>query len=199
MVFIDEQNFQIALQSYYRAQNLPAPRLDYNKLPLMVNACVPNAVLVKTLLCAPRPDEFLQQDDAAMRHYRWIEGLRNQSFFDVIEGAFIARPTTYGVEMNINDRSSYYREEKGTDINIAVESITKAFNNAYDVAIFMSGDSDYLPIYKTLRTIGKLVVVAVVEGQSVMRLRPFIDHYIVLDKCKFDGILRPPAPNYAAE
>jgi uncharacterized LabA/DUF88 family protein len=134
-----------------------------------------------------------------MRHYNWVKGLQNQFYFDVIEGEFIARPTVPGVEMDINDRRSYYKEEKGTDINIAVESITKAFNNAYDVAIFMSGDSDYLPIYKTLRTIGKLVVVAVVEGQSVTRLRPFIDHYIVLDKGRFDGILRPPAPSYASE
>jgi len=189
MVFIDQMNFQAAVSDHYASQSLPSPRLDYNLLPQVVCSNVPNSVLVKTFLCAPKPDAFLMTDSNLEKYYKWLTGLKNQKNFDVIEGEHVARPTT-SKPMIITDKSTYYKVEKGTDINIAVESITKAYNNAYDVAIFMSGDADYLPIYKILRTIGKLVVVAVVKGQYIGKIIPHVDNYIRIDTTMFSRMLR---------
>ena len=136
MVFIDHMNFNTAYLNYYAAVGLPYVRLDYNKLPLQVTAQMPNAELVKTFLFAPHPDEFLMQDEQQMRYYQWVLGLRNQKNFDVIEGEYIARPILENGTMDINNKHSYYKVEKGTDMNIAVETLTKAYNNAFDTAIF---------------------------------------------------------------
>jgi len=190
MVFIDYQNFQCALTNYYKKQDLHSPRLDYNLLPELVCSKVKNAELVKTFLCAPKPNAFLMNDPTLKKQFDWLSALNNQRNFDVIEGEYVARPAIDGVQMDISKRETFYKEEKGTDINIAVESITKAFNNAYDISIFMSADTDYLPIYKTLRTIGKLVVVAIVKDQYIGKLVSCIDSFVTLDKADFDTILR---------
>ena len=64
MVFIDFENFNIAVMSYYRSIGEPYPRLDYNKVPQEIVKLIPGGnELVKTFLCAPKPDDFLAQDE----------------------------------------------------------------------------------------------------------------------------------------
>lgn len=64
---------------------------------------------------------------------------------------------------------------------MAIEALSKAFYNAYDIAIFLSGDSDYISIYSMLHNMGKLNSVASIKGQNINRVLPFIDHNQVLD------------------
>ncbi|MDR1935548.1 MAG: NYN domain-containing protein [Candidatus Accumulibacter sp.] len=184
MVFIDHMNFQIALASLYSPE--PAPRLDYNELPRQIVAAVNGGELMKTLLFIPKPDDFLMQDEGLEKYYLWASGMRVQRNFDVVEGAHMARPSRPNVPMNIKDNETYYKVEKGTDVNIAISSLRMAFFNAYDSAVFVSGDTDYLPIYETLRMMGKLVMVAVARGQYIGRLIPFVDGYMNLDRAFFD-------------
>jgi len=184
MVFIDHMNFQIALGTLYNPES--APRLDYNELPRQIVASVNGGELMKTILFIPKPDDFLMQDEGLEKYYHWATGMRVQRNFDVIEGAHMARPTASNVSMNIKDSDTYYKVEKGTDVNIAINALRMAFFNAYDTAVFVSGDTDYLPIYETLRMMGKLVMVAVVKGQYIGRLIPFVDGYVNLDREFFE-------------
>lgn len=184
MVFIDHMNFQIALSSHYHPD--PAPRLDYNELPKQIVAQAQGAELMKTILFIPRPDEFLMQDEGLEKYYQWAAGMRVQRNFDVVEGTYAARPTRQNGTMDINNWESYYKVEKGTDVNIAIYSLRMAFFNAFDIAVFVSGDTDYLPIYETLRMMGKLVMIAVVKGQYIGKLIPFVDSYTNLDRAFFD-------------
>jgi uncharacterized LabA/DUF88 family protein len=177
-------NFQIALGSLYNPES--APRLDYNELPRQIVASVNAGELMKTLLFIPKPDDFLMQDEGLEKYYLWAAGMRVQRNFDVVEGTHTARPTKPDVPMNIKDNETYYKVEKGTDVNIAIYSLRMAFFNAYDTAVFVSGDTDYLPIYETLRVMGKLVMVAVVKGQYIGRLIPFVDGFINLDRSFFE-------------
>lgn len=171
MVFIDFENFNIAMMNYYRKIEEPTARLDYNKFPQKIVSLLPgNHTLEKTFLCAPKPDEFLMQDERRKNTYNWINGLKNQKYFTVIEGQHIARKV-YGKEMDIHDKSTYYVEEKGTDTNMGVHLIAKGFLNAYDVAVIVSGDSDYIPALEILNTIGKITVVVGVNGQNMTKLK----------------------------
>ena len=165
MVFIDHMNFQIALSSHYHPD--PAPRLDYNELPKQIVAQAQGAELMKTILFIPRPDEFLMQDEGLEKYYQWAAGMRVQRNFDVVEGTYAARPTRQNGTMDINNWESYYKVEKGTDVNIAIYSLRMAFFNAFDIAVFVSGDTDYLPIYERLRMMGKVVMIEVVKGQYI--------------------------------
>lgn len=190
MVFIDFENFNIAVMNYYKSICGQTARLDYNELPKkIVDAIGGGHVLSKTFLCAPRPDDFLMQDERRKNTYNWINGLKNQKYFTVIEGQHIARPV-YGKSMDISDRSSYYVEEKGTDINMGAHLIAKGFLNAYDVAVIVSGDSDYIPVLEILNTIGKITVVVGVKGQNMVKLKKYADDMIILDKEFFDKCLR---------
>jgi uncharacterized LabA/DUF88 family protein len=184
MVFIDHMNFHIALGSLFSPET--APRLDYNELPRQIVASINAGELMKTILFIPKPDEFLMQDEGFEKYYLWAAGMRVQRNFDVVEGAHMARPTKPDVPMNIKYNETYYKVEKGTDVNIAIYSLRMAFFNAYDTAVFVSGDTDYLPIYDTLRVMGKLVMLAVVKGQYIGRLIPNVDGFINLDKKFFE-------------
>jgi hypothetical protein len=184
MVFIDHMNFQIALGSLYSPET--APRLDYNELPRQIVASVNGGELMKTILFIPKPDDFLMQDEGLEKYYNWAAGMRVQRNFDVIEGTHTARPMKHDVPMNIKDSDTYYKVEKGTDVNIAINALRMAFFNAYDTAVFVSGDTDYLPIYETLGMMGKLVMLAVVKGQYIGRLIPFVDGYVNLERAFFE-------------
>ena len=92
--------------------------------------------------------------------------------------------------MNIADHRTYYKVEKGTDINLAVHALTKAHFDAYDVAFVMSADTDYLTVYQQLKNMGKLVVVVIVRGQNIGKLRPEVDDFLILDKPFFNEHIR---------
>jgi len=192
MVFIDFENFNIALINYYRSLNKSAARLDYNKLPLKITGLLPgHNELVKTFLCAPKPDDFLMQDERRKNTYNWINGLKNQRYFTVLEGQHLARPVSgYNGIMDIKNPASFYVEEKGTDINLAAHLIAKGLLNAYDTAVIVSGDSDYMPVLEILNTIGKATVVVGVLGQNMTKLRKCADDMILLDDRHFSDCLR---------
>ena len=191
MVFVDHQNFNIALQTYYRNQGLPCPKLDYEVLFKKITELVDNVDYVKASMYIPKPDAFLMEDAALANSYHWATNLSTKPFLDVIEGRFISRPTKTKREMDITDKSTYYKVEKGTDINLAADVISKAFHNSYDVAFILSADTDYLKIYDILRNLGKLTVVVVIKDQNVQKIRPHVDAVLRLDKNFFDKCLMP--------
>ena len=190
MVFVDHMNFDIALQQYYSKLGKQTPKLDYNKLFKELVFLIPNVDFVKAFLFIPKPDDFLMKDTKLCNYYNWAAGLKNAPYIDVLEGSYIARPVLDTVPMDIKDKATYYKVEKGTDINLAVHAVSKAFFNSYDVGYFLSADTDYVTAYSALKTIGKLAVVAVVSGQSVSRLKPHIDNHLVLTDAFFAKCLR---------
>ena len=50
-------------------------------------------------------------------------------------------------------------DEKKVDIGIAVDIISLGYENAYDTAVLVSGDGDFVPVVKKLKEIGKNVEV----------------------------------------
>ena len=54
----------------------------------------------------------------------------------------------------------------------------------------MSADTDYLTVYQQLKNMGKLVVVVIVKGQRIGKIRPEVDDFLILDKPFFDAHIR---------
>ena len=190
MVFVDHMNFDIALRNYYYVNGKPAPKLDYNLFFKNLVGLVPNVDFVKAFIFVPKPDDFLMKDSRLSNYYNWVIGLKNAPYIDVIEGSYVARPVDDTVPMDLADKKTYYKVEKGTDINMAVHAINKAFYNSYDIGFFISADRDYMTVYSSLKAIGKLAVVAVVKGQNIHRLKPHIDNHMILDDDFFSICLR---------
>ena len=209
MVFIDFENFGISKYQYYKRKSLldaqaagrsnsstapiSNPKLDFNALPREVAALLPIPhVLIKTFLFAPKPDNFLMQDPHRASIYNWINGMKNQDFFTIIEGSYSARPVagfSYAT-MDINNPASYYVVEKGTDVNLATHIITKGLLNAFDTAVIMSGDTDYITVMDTLNTIGKSVVVVGIQGQNLFQFKHHSDAQLLIDDTLFQRCLR---------
>lgn len=198
MVFLDYENFEISKTNYFwsltpEGEKPLFNKIDYNLLPQKVvdRLRIPH-VLTKTFMFAPKPDEFLMQDPKRQNTYNWLSGMKNQYHFTLIEGTHSARPVpgyTYQT-MSIDNPASYYVVEKGTDVNLTAHLITKGFMDAYDTAIVMSGDADYIPVLDILNTLGKTVVVVGVKNQNMTRLRQHADELILLDKDFFDTCMR---------
>ena len=194
MVFVDHQNFYIAIKNYYGYKSLPTPRLNYNILFRNMTKLVDNVDFVKAYMYIPKPDSFLMQDKALSKAYEWSSGMNSKPFIDVIEGRYIARPSDPTVPMDINDKKTFYKVEKGTDINLTIDAISMAFHNSFDVAFIVSGDTDYLRLYHMLKNLGKLVVVVTVSGQNISRIIPNVDKVVVLDETYFNDCLMPTTP-----
>lgn len=190
VVFIDHMNFDIGLRNYYRSIGEVVPKLDYTLLPKEVVKLIPNVSLLKTYLFIPKPDDFLMKDKRLSSYYKWVTGMRTQPYFDVIEGRYVARPKKAYSDMDINDTETYYKEEKGTDINLATYALGNAFYNSYDIGFFLAADTDYISVYSLLKNIGKLIVVACVKGQNISKLIPHVDNHKIMDKEFFDKCMR---------
>jgi uncharacterized LabA/DUF88 family protein len=62
--------------------------------------------------------------------------------------------------------------------------VSLAFRNAYDTAVLVSGDSDYVPVVKEIQELGKRVENASFKRTSSFELRKVCDEFILLDNIK---------------
>lgn len=182
MVFIDWQNFNISCKEYMFHKKMDKVSIDYCKLAKVLNSKVHlDSQVIKTYLFAVRPCEKLFELESYKKQYDWICSLKNNYHFEVIEGEQVIRPV-HGKEFNINDLTTYTTVEKGTDVNVAVQMLSKGFQNAYDIAILVSGDTDYIPVIETLHHLGKTVVLATLPQQNIEKYKTLIDQHINIDK-----------------
>ncbi|MFX1418136.1 MAG: NYN domain-containing protein [Promethearchaeota archaeon] len=71
----------------------------------------------------------------------WYEELRNRS--------------GYVIKTSFDKIRSNWAIEKKVDINIAIDIISLAYENAYDTAVLVSGDGDFVPVLRRLKKLGK--------------------------------------------
>lgn len=194
MIFMDHQNFDTSFRRYYKSKSYDIPKLDYSKvfdgIMKRNSRFRSKTILMKSLIFAPKPDKFLMGVDYYANRYKWIKNFNSLPYADLIEGKCVARQTNPDVPMNPFDTSTYYATEKGTDLNLAVHALSKAYSNSYDVAYIMSGDTDYISLYRQLKMIGKIVILVLVEGQSQDKLQHEVDEIITLDGTFFSNCKR---------
>lgn len=184
MVFIDYQNFNINLKKHY--ENRKFKTINYGELGKRINKIIPlDSEVIKTYVFAYKPCDELLQLDYYKKYYDWINNtLKNTPYLEVIEGRQELR-TLKNVDFDINDSDTYYTQEKETDINLATHMVSKGFQNAYDIAILISGDTDYVNVVKTLHNIGKIIVIAHFKHQNISKYEGIYDAEIIL----YDNIL----------
>jgi len=61
----------------------------------------------------------------------------------------------YIIKINFDKISTSGAIEKKVDINIAIDVVSLAYENAYDTAVLVSGDGDFVPVVKKLKKLGK--------------------------------------------
>lgn len=189
MIFIDLENFEISKSNYIKQlrktdPNIPNLRIDYQKIALNLTFHLSSEnSLLKTFIFAPKPDDFLMQDNQQSEKYHWVSSLNNVNYLTVIEGKHIARPAKglSRADMDISKPDTYYIVEKGTDVNLTTHLLTKGFMDSYDKAIILSGDTDYIPVIDILNTLGKVTVVAGIENQNLNVFKQHADAILSLN------------------
>lgn len=182
MVFIDYQNFNINLKEHYKGKTVKA--INYISLGKTICKYLPfEAEVIKTYLFAYKPCDKLMEIESYSKFYSWLCSLRKTPYMEIIEGRQEIRKISNDIEININDPKTYRTEEKETDINLATHMLSKGFQNAYDVAILVSGDTDYIKVVETLHNIGKVVVIAHFQHQNVNKYDEICDaNFVLYDK-----------------
>lgn len=86
-----------------------------------------------------------------------------QVFFEALRGSS-------AVELILGRHESRgggsYHVEKETDVNMSVDMVVGAYENHYDVAMLLSGDTDYVRAVQAVRNKGKRVIWAHFETQT---------------------------------
>lgn len=83
----------------------------------------------------------------ADRQSRYIDALASQAGVEIDFGTFLSKPVSC-----LRCKNTWRKkEEKKTDVNIAVRMLEDAYDDCFDLAIVVSGDSDLAPPIKAVR------------------------------------------------
>jgi len=202
-IFIDGSNFYHGLKDYIG--NTKVDFVKFTKLLCgdreLVRAYYYNVPLNQKEF----PDTYKQQQ-------RFLEYIKTLPYFVVKLGRIEKRIVcinreelveTFGKE--IADKlvekwgeSITTHVEKGVDIDLATDMLRLAYNNAYDTAIIVTEDGDYVSAVNGVKDMGKHVenanfIDAVINGKVVkgkgFHIRNACDKFIPLDKKFLDPCL----------
>jgi uncharacterized LabA/DUF88 family protein len=70
-------------------------------------------------------------------------------------------------------------EQKRVDTLIAVDMLSKTYENHYDIAILLSGDEDHMPVVDAVKNTGKRVFGIFFESGISPMLKEYFDAYFV--------------------
>lgn len=152
-VYIDGFNLY-----YGSLRRTPFRWLDLGKLcDLLLPKNDVRAIKYFTALVKPRPDDPQQP----IRQQTYLRALKTVPRCSVILGHFLA----HRVRMPLADPTEEEKfaeviktEEKGSDVNLATHLLCDGFNDAYEVAVVLSNDSDLAePVRIVSEQLGKTV------------------------------------------
>ena len=113
--------------------------------------------------------QYNERDDRSESQNVFFNKLRGFENFEVKTGQII--PSSQG------DR------QKGVDVLLAVDMLTKAYENHYDIAVFIGGDRDFIPLIKAVKDqAGKQVYGAVFSRSCSQDLKREFDKCMIIKR-----------------
>jgi len=128
-----------------------------------------------SLISSPR-----RNPDKGKRQLTYLEALQTQSSFEIIYGHYLIKP------QNCNRCQARWtsHEEKMTDVNIAVELLSDAFQDKFDTALLISADSDLSSPIERVSTLfpRKRIVIAFPPGRESAHLKKLASAYFTIGR-----------------
>jgi|SRR5699024_1469207 len=168
MVFIDGNNFENAVNDLMGREF----RLDYNKIGNYIAQEKLNGVMQRLYYYTAKSNRDRRK---AQLTANFADALNKRVPKCIAKVGYLKY---LGKDENNND----IYEEKGTDVNIAVDMVSLAFKNAYDEAVLLSADTDYEPAVNVVRGYGKNVILGLVDQQKGGYLKELCDDHFILKK-----------------
>lgn len=108
-----------------------------------------------------------------------------QELIEILTSSEAVIPEAVREKLNrICQESIPYYVEKQTDVRLAVDLISKAHRNEYDVAYLLSADGDFVPAVTEARRLGKTVCAA--SASPGRQLTSAVDEFTLLRESWFD-------------
>ncbi len=159
IVFFDYSNFHQALSRLTKGEFPDRKRFEFNRF---VEVLTRGMDLIKVyFVCSSGPVGGAGQQ----RFYDWLDG---QEFFYVKQ--FERKANEFGEQ-----------REKQVDVYLATQVVALAYENAYDIAIIVSGDEDYVPAIEIVQQKGKIVMVVSSSALLSDMLRKKADRVLLID------------------
>lgn len=125
---------------------------------------------------------FLKRDYQVIRGY-YYDGAEHHSQRSAGKRQFFDLLRKLGITLRLKeiDFAKPNHSQKGVDIFLTSDMISLAYENAYDVAVLVSGDGDYEALVELVKSKGKRVVVVSFRNCLANRLRECADQVIYFE------------------
>lgn len=162
IIFIDGNNFYFGLK-----ENIGFTKIDFSYFAQKLTA---GRQFIRTYYYNVRLDARGNKAKYQAQQ-RFFDALTYVPYFTVKFGYLQKTPGGY--------------VEKGVDINIAVDMFKMAKDDAYDTAILVTSDADFVPAVEVTQELGKHVENAFFKKGRSFHLRKACDNFIELNKSFF--------------
>lgn len=194
-IFIDGSNFYHGLKDY-----IGNTRVDFKKLADLL--CGDRELIRIYYYNVPVNQEAFP--DIYKDQQRFFGGLNTIPYFELKLGRLEKRTAKLDKEALIKtfggDIAKQILEkwgesivtyvEKGVDIDLATDMLRLAYNNAYDTAVIVTGDGDFVSAIKGVKDMGKHVENANFKDGKGYHIRAVCDKFISLDRDFLKSCLR---------
>jgi uncharacterized LabA/DUF88 family protein len=168
IVFLDGSNMFWASKEVKASKQLADYRIDYNKLiQKLREACSPN--IVRTYYYGSIPPQAPPKQES---YYSKLQIL--------------------GIKVRLRklQHQGDTYTEKGVDMLLAMDMLSLAYNNAFDTAILVSHDQDFVELVERVQALGKIVKVVGFKDMVSHELRKSCDDFVDLwdswERIQFD-------------
>ncbi len=142
MIFIDGSNFYHIIKRMFKSSKRLMD-FDFEKFSKKITG---NRKLERVYYYTA-PLDWKKDKETYMKQQKFFDKLRKISNFKLI----LCRMQ----KVKIDGKTVY--QVKEDDIHLAVDMVKFSYNNAYDTAILVSSDGDFVPAIKAIQEIGKNV------------------------------------------
>src|SRR3989344_9263604 len=115
--------------------------------------------------------------------------MKQQKFFDKIKRVQNFNLVLCRMQKVKIDGKTIY-QVKEDDIHLAVDMVKLAYNNAYDTAILVSSDGDFIPAINAVQEIGKKVENIGFEHKFSFYLKRVCDKFLKLKKSEVENFFK---------
>jgi uncharacterized LabA/DUF88 family protein len=142
----------------------------------------PNQNLVRVKYFTSRVSSTLRDPAKSKRQGAYLEALQTLKGVDIHYGHYLENT----VECFTCGSKWQVPEEKMTDVNIAVAMMVDAFQNRFDTALLISGDSDLTAPIQNIRRLlpSKRIVMAFPPDRSSVRLLGVAHAFFIISRKK---------------
>ena len=161
-IFIDGSNL------YYSLKHLNKNRIDFQKLLKLLTK---DKMLISTFYYNA-PLNIQVNPKIYWEQQKFFNELRKIPDFNVV---------LCKLRKHKRKNGNYVFDVKGDDVYLAVDLVSGAYENLYDIGIIVSGDEDFVPAIKKAQKLGKKIINAYFKSSSSASLKKTCDNFIYMN------------------